>query len=74
MASYHFAKACKDQLNGFLEARILKQMLKSNSKCSKSGGKLLTIDSILWLISVKFLEPSLPNSSYILSLVNGNVL
>jgi hypothetical protein len=36
--------------------------------------KLLTIDSILWLISVKFLEASLPNSAYSLSLVNGNVL
>lgn len=36
--------------------------------------KMLTIDSILWLISVKFLEASLPKSSYSLSLVNDNVL
>lgn len=49
-------------------------MVKKSDDPGNREGKMLTIDSILWLISVKFLEASLSKSSYSLSLVNDNVL
>lgn len=63
----------KDQLNRCLRNKGSKNYGKKVMALQMED-KMLTIDSILWLISVKFLEASLPKSSYSLSLVNDNVL